>query len=52
MDEKIKDMIVKLTEQLISIMQNNNNLLEENLRLYKEIHELRKAQTNGATGTQ
>jgi regulator of replication initiation timing len=52
MDKKIKDMIVKLTEQLIFVLQNNNVLLEENLRLYKEVDELRKALTHGATGTQ
>lgn len=40
--EKIVDLLKIMSEQFVQVMQNNNKLLEENLRLWKENSELRK----------
>lgn len=46
-DERFATILENLGSQLVLIMENNNKLLSENLRLWRENSELRKAVKNG-----
>jgi len=45
-NEKLAKILENLGSQLVYIMENNNKLLVENLRLWKENSELRKGVSN------
>jgi hypothetical protein len=46
-NERFAVILENLGTQLVQIMENNNNLLVENLRLWKENSELRKEVKHG-----
>jgi len=39
--EKLRELFEYMAKQFVMLIENNNNLLLENLRLLKENHELR-----------